>query len=207
MFRRVLASGLLAVLPLLAIPIAMVSTAPPVGATTPPSIKNCMNGGWQSLTNAAGQPFANQGQCISFAIHNPVNLADLAGTSVTGTTFFTPFSNGCSFVFQEFDAAYSGSATVGTVNLHIAGCVNSSTTNYAGSFSLTTAAGIVAGSAAGPITETVIGGSVVILDYQVTLTVSTATGAFSGMTGTLHFLTMWDVTHAPPTFSGSVTVP
>jgi hypothetical protein len=167
-----------------------------------------MDGGWQTLTDASGHPFPNQGQCIAFAIHNPVSLADLANPSFSGTTFFIPFGEmpPCSFVFQEFDAAYAGSATVGTVKLHIAGCVSGNVSNYSGSFSVTTAVGTVTGSAAGPIVQS-MAGSDLILDFQVSLTVGTASGAFSGMTGTLHFFTMWDVTNGPPTFSGSVTVP
>jgi hypothetical protein len=167
-----------------------------------------MNGGWQTLTDASGQPFPNQGQCIDFAIHNPVSLADLSNRSFTGTTIFFPFGTPC-FVTQNFDATYPGSASVGIVTLHISGCVAAGLTSgtYSGSFSLSTAVGTLSGTADGPITVNVIGGSVAIFTFDITLTVGTASGAFSGMTGTLHFLTTWDVTHAPPTFSGSVTVP
>jgi hypothetical protein len=171
-----------------------------------------MDGGWQTLTDASGQPFANQGQCIAFVLHHPISLADLANPSITGTTTFFPFGTPC-FVTQNFDATYPGSASVGTVTLHIfSGCVNltfppQTGTYSGGSFSLTTAVGTVTGSADGPITVNVIGGSVLILTFPITLTVGTASGAFSGMTGTLHFLTTWDATAAPPTFSGSVTVP
>jgi hypothetical protein len=33
-----------------------------------PSTDQCRNGGWRNYTNAAGQPFKNQGQCIAFAL-------------------------------------------------------------------------------------------------------------------------------------------
>ena len=36
-------------------------------AANPPLTKDdCKNGGWQSLTNASGEPFRNQGQCIQY---------------------------------------------------------------------------------------------------------------------------------------------
>ena len=57
---------------------------------------------------------------------SPVSLADLAG-SFSGTTTFTSISgtncNGDTSIPQNFDAAYSGSAAVGVVTLHIQGCV------------------------------------------------------------------------------------
>jgi hypothetical protein len=33
-----------------------------------PSKDQCRNGGWRNYTDAAGQPFKNQGQCIAFAL-------------------------------------------------------------------------------------------------------------------------------------------
>ena len=39
-------------------------------ATNPPTSKDdCKNGGWQTRTNAAGEPFKNQGQCVSSTNH------------------------------------------------------------------------------------------------------------------------------------------
>jgi hypothetical protein len=35
-------------------------------ANPPPTKDDCKNGGWQSRTNASGQPFPNQGQCIQY---------------------------------------------------------------------------------------------------------------------------------------------
>jgi hypothetical protein len=33
-----------------------------------PSKDQCRNGGWRNFTDAAGQPFRNQGECIAFAL-------------------------------------------------------------------------------------------------------------------------------------------
>jgi hypothetical protein len=33
-----------------------------------PSKEQCRNGGWRNYTDATGQPFKNQGQCIAFAL-------------------------------------------------------------------------------------------------------------------------------------------
>jgi hypothetical protein len=33
-----------------------------------PSRDQCRNGGWRNYTNAAGQPFKSQGECIAFAL-------------------------------------------------------------------------------------------------------------------------------------------
>jgi len=39
-------------------------------ATNPPETKNdCKNGGWQTRTTATGEPFKNQGQCVSSTNH------------------------------------------------------------------------------------------------------------------------------------------
>jgi hypothetical protein len=38
--------------------------------TTPLSKDDCKNGGWQNLTDGSGQPFPNQGQCVSYFNHN-----------------------------------------------------------------------------------------------------------------------------------------
>ena len=36
---------------------------------SPSSPGQCLHGGWRTLTNGQGQPFRNQGQCISYVIH------------------------------------------------------------------------------------------------------------------------------------------
>jgi hypothetical protein len=38
------------------------------GAATPTSKADCKNGGWRDLANDQGQPFRNQGQCVSFVV-------------------------------------------------------------------------------------------------------------------------------------------
>lgn len=42
-----------------------VDVAPP---DTPRSKNDCRNGGWRNLVDAAGQPFRNQGQCVSTVV-------------------------------------------------------------------------------------------------------------------------------------------
>jgi hypothetical protein len=37
----------------------------------PENREECFDGGWQTLYTADGQPFRNQGQCVSYANHNP----------------------------------------------------------------------------------------------------------------------------------------
>jgi hypothetical protein len=163
------------------------------------SADQCKQGGWQSLTDGQGQPFRNQGQCISYFIHNPVSLADLAG-SFSGTTSFTFGTGGCAFVEQFFDATYPGSSAVGSVILHLDGCVTiGSPFTYAGTFTITTSAGTLAGNAAGPINI-----SITPADFELTLTVLSGTGAFATTTGTLHASIQWP---SGTTVSGSVTVP
>jgi hypothetical protein len=42
------------------------------GAPTPQSKAACKNGGWASLANDQGQPFRNEGRCVSFVVaHRP----------------------------------------------------------------------------------------------------------------------------------------
>jgi hypothetical protein len=205
MVRRLFASGLLAVLPILAIPIAM-TPAEAVGATPPGSIQNCMEGGWRTLTDASGHPFLSQGQCISYRIHHPVSLADLAG-SFSGTTSFTfgP-ANGCSLVSQFFDATYPGGSAVGSVTLHLGGCAlfGLNESSYAGTFTIATSVGTLAGSAAGPVSTL----HQPFFDSELTLTVLSGTSAFTGTTGTIHVSIQWQFTDpfsSPAT--GSVSVP
>ncbi len=38
-------------------------------ANTPQTKDDCKNGGWQNLTTANGEPFKNQGQCVSYVNH------------------------------------------------------------------------------------------------------------------------------------------
>jgi hypothetical protein len=46
-----------------------------VGSPTSPTGKDsCKGGGWQNLTGANGQPFKNQGDCVSYSATNSKNL-------------------------------------------------------------------------------------------------------------------------------------
>jgi hypothetical protein len=39
-------------------------------SSTPKSKDECKNGGWRNLVDDQGQPFRNQGQCVSWAVHH-----------------------------------------------------------------------------------------------------------------------------------------
>jgi outer membrane protein assembly factor BamB len=119
---------------------------------------------------------------ITFTVANP-SLADLANSSFTATQ--SVGGSGCGIVHLTFDAVYPGSAAVGNVTLHIAGCVSDPYT-YAGSFTITTGVGTLSGSATGTVTEQDVGGRLTE-SYQITLSVTAATGSFSGTTGSLLF--------------------
>jgi hypothetical protein len=48
---------------------AQVATTPiTFGPFTPASKDHCKNGGWRDLANDRGQPFRNQGQCVSYVV-------------------------------------------------------------------------------------------------------------------------------------------
>ena len=206
MIRRIVASivvGFLAALSYVGLP--LVGGASPAEATPTASFQECLRGGWQGLTDAAGDSLPNQGACIAFVVLHPVTIADVASTSsFTGSTAFT-FGPPCPFVFQIFDATYPGSAAVGSVVLHIVGCIDGNILSYSGSFTITTNVGTLTGPASGPIGQQVAPDGSVSLQFQLALVVSGATGEFAGSLGTLQFTASWDVTHAPPNFSGTVT--
>ncbi len=174
----------------------------------PVSVGLCQHGGWQSLSNAQGQPFSNQGQCISYFIHYPVSLADLAG-SFSGTTTWT-FGNGCGFVNQVFDAAYPGSSAVGAVMLHVGGCVvfSGNPLPYNGTFTIATNVGTLSGDVAGLIPNV---GAPAPADIELTLTVNSGTRVFAATTGTIQVSILWSiyVPGVPSTYpvTGSVTIP
>jgi hypothetical protein len=199
MVRRLLAILFLAAFPVVVIPIAVTSIGGQAGAAPPTAVQQCKDGGWQTLANASGQLFRNQGQCISYLIHNPVSLADLTG-SFSGTTSFTFGTGGCAFVEQVFDATYPGSSAVGSVTLHLDGCVAiSPSPAYTGTFTIATSVGTLAGNVAGTLSEVVFP-----IDFDLTLTVLSGTGAFSGTTGTMNVSIQWP---AGTLVTGSLTVP
>jgi len=172
-----------------------------VPTPAPADKAQCKLGGWRNLVDAHGAPFRNQGQCVSSVQpsttrhHNRANLADLAG-SFTGTQSFT-FTD-CAFVHQVFDASYPG-GTIGTVTLQIDGCVSSSITSYAGTFTISTGAGTLSGTASGPMTSSGTG-----YTFDLTLAITAATDGFAGTTGTLHVIVTWP---GGPSITGVVTVP
>jgi streptogramin lyase len=128
--------------------------------------------------NSAGSAFSSG---VSITVNNPPGLADLANSSFTFTA--SGYRSGCGIVYLTFDAVYPGSAAVGNVTLHIAGCVSDPYT-YAGSFTITTGVGTLSGSAKGSITYI---GDTLEASYGITLAVTTATGSFAGTTGGLGF--------------------
>ncbi len=143
----------------------------------PLSVGLCQHGGWQSLTNVQGQPFGNQGQCITYLMHNPVSVADLAG-SFTGTTPVPFPQHGCGpteALPQSFDAIYPGRSAVGAVDLGISNCTPANPSGYA--FSIATIFGTLNGVVTGPFMSP---------DFELTLTVVSGTGAFAAMTGTIN---------------------
>jgi hypothetical protein len=168
----------------------------------PASVSLCERGGWQSLTNVQGQPFDNQGQCISYFIHNPVSLADLAG-SFAGTASYAVLGDSPCFATQVFDATYPGTSAVGPVTLHLDGCdalvsIFPFTYYFTGTFTITTNVGTLHGNAAGPLGDP-------FPIVELTLTVLSGTEAFAATTGTINVSIQWD--GASTSMTGSVTIP
>jgi hypothetical protein len=153
-----------------------------------------MNGGWQTITEASGQPFANQGQCVAYAIHHPVSLADLAG-SVVGT------GSGINVSVTNLDGNAAGApgtetyqTNVGLQSTTIISCPSSpfnvcALGSVSGTFTITTSVGTLSGIAAGELEAPLVS------DFPrpvfgpaaegLGLTVTSATGEFTGTTGTL----------------------
>ena len=155
MVRRLLASVFLAAFPVVVIPIAVTSMGARAGAALQPQSSSArMVAGRRSLTHRGR--LLNQGQCISYFIHHPVSLADLAG-SFFGTTSVGGGTVVCSFVEQLFDATYPGSSAVGSVTLHLDGCFNCPASfTYTGIFAIATSVGTLVGNANGPVSSTLL---------------------------------------------------
>ena len=92
--------------------------------------------------------------------------------------------------------------------LHLDGCVilgSPPTLTYAGTFAITTSVGTLAGAAVGPINNLPVSPPVPV-DFELTLTVLSGTGAFAATTGTIHVSVLWPPPYGPQV-SGSVSVP
>jgi hypothetical protein len=150
--------------------------------------------------NSTGSAFSSG---VSVTVNHPVNLADLAG-SFSGTTSFTFGTGGCALVEQLFDATFLGSSAVGSVTLHLDGCVGklSPLGAWTGTFAIATSVGTLAGNSAG-LASNIVGGFPT--DYELTLTVPSGTGDFTVTTGTIHVSIQWIGGGTPVT--GSVSVP
>jgi hypothetical protein len=214
MLRRTLTGVALTIISCVAIPVALAPASAPAGASAPAAVQQCLNGGWQTLTGTSGQPFANQGRCIAFVILHPISLANVANSSITGTTSaIFPAGTGCqgTLASQVFDSTYAGTAPVGTVNLHVGGCVDATLPppdlHYSGTFTITTNVGTLSGTAAGPVPVDL---NTFDFTYDLTLRAMAGTGLFAATTGNLQLLMVVDdFIFGPPTFtfSGAVTVP
>jgi hypothetical protein len=207
MVRRSFGVLALAVVPFISIPTALASTA---GAAPPVPVQDCLNGGWQTLTNASGQPFTSEGRCVAYALHHPVGLVDVVSSSpFSGTTGIVLNANNCAPIDQGFAASYPGSTNVGSVNLVITGCVNGIGVANGmpvfvmgpATFTVSTGVGTLTGTASGPVIP-FSGG----LDFQLTLTVTAGTGFFVGTTGSLQCHIEW-AGISTTSFSGTISVP
>ena len=151
--------------------------------------------------NSAGSTFSSG---VTVTVNNPVNLADLTG-SFSGTMSFALGTGGCYFLEQIFDATYAGSFTAGSVTLHLDGCVPADPPfTYTGTFTITTSAGTLAGSAAG--SDGNLSGPPPYFS-NLTLTILSGTGAFVGTTGTIDVSIATSGVPNPAPVTGSVTVP
>jgi hypothetical protein len=88
---------------------------------------------------------------------------------------------------------------VGSVTLHLDGCILGVPFTYTGTFTITTSVGTLAGSTSG--TANNLAGPP---PYDLTLTVVSGTGAYSGTTGTIDVSIQW---LGGGSVTGSVSVP
>ena len=178
-------------------------------ARVPTRATDCHDGGWRTVVDDQGQPFRNQGHCVSWVIHHPhvFGLSDLTG-SFTGTSVFNFSQAGCSFVHQVLDATYPGSNAVGNVMLHVDACVDLPTSGFnpfpmTGTFTITTAVGTLSGTASG--SQTVFTNPVPI---TVTLAPTAGDGVFSAPSGALQMNALWNssgTAGAPEPITGTVS--
>jgi hypothetical protein len=169
-----------------------------------------MNGDWQTITEASGQPFVNEGLCIDYAIHHPVSLEDLAG-SLTGPFSEQIFVGACApGPFQvTLSSTYAGSNAVGPVVFQMVGCSGAAfgvghLFFVNGPFTLTTKVGTLSGTAFGPFVG-------VLLSFSgpgtatLTLTATSGTGLFTGTTGTLNANLQFPDPQISGPFVGTIT--
>jgi hypothetical protein len=166
-----------------------------------------LNGGWQTFTEASGQPFRNEGQCVAYAIHHPVSLADLAGP-LTGATSIFGAPGVCNFLGQSFTATYPASSAVGIATLDVDGCITlalpPAPIPFIGTFALTTNVGALNGAATGPISTAFDpAGDLFPASGTLALTMTSGTGLFTGTTGILNVSLQWPQLGSYP-FDGTV---
>ena len=163
------------------------------------------------ITSSLAIPVALDSVCDPAGGSPPVSLADVVSASPFSGMATSP-ANGCSApqgAAQDFDASYAGSPNVGSVALHIAGCLGNSSISSSGlgfnngSFTITTNVGTLSGSASGP--ETFQGASHTLLFVQLALSVQSGTGSFAGTTGSLQFETLLSYPFSGG-FSGTVSL-
>jgi hypothetical protein len=169
------------------------------------------NGSYLLVSEAFGAAGSAFSSGVGVTVANP-GLADLASSSITGTTSSTLTS--CSFVGETFNAAYPGSSAVGTVTLQMNGCIPDTGPNfpftfeYSGTFTVTTGVGTLSGSVAGQITNVNLSPppeiNLVPTSATLTLTATSGTGDFMGTTGTLNVSLQWPEPGSS-TFIGTVT--
>jgi hypothetical protein len=129
---------------------------------------------------------------------HPVTLADLAGSFTGGTGSAVPNVGTCPAVgpdyYLTFDTTYPGSAAVGTVTLHYEGCAQIQSDQFtAGTFKISTNVGSLNGTATGSFTAILDQNFDVTLDFSLTFTATSGTGAFAKTTGMLGL-----TQHVPP---------
>ena len=152
---------------------------------------------------------------ITITVNNPVTLADLDQSNISGTGTAALNVNGCSEDL-EVDMSYPGGSSVALIDLHITGCLTSE--SFSGSFTIsTTNAGTLSGTALGsvaiitptppgPMCPTPSSCQPPYVQLTLTLTVTAGTGPFAGTTGSLQVI-LTSPTNSSPTdipFTGSV---
>jgi hypothetical protein len=193
------------------------ATSPPVSRPVSPPVSGpvskdqCKNGGWQSFG------FKSQGQCVSFVRTGgkhapppaPLTLADL-DTSIAGTVSFPIIS------VTNLDGNAAGVAGTETLETNLSignafsggSCPDVLCVPLSGTFTTTTSVGTLNGTATGVIdVEFIIVGSTpqgVPVAGGLTLTVTSATGQFTGTTGTLNVALTFP-TLGSNDFTGTVT--